>query len=105
MLFLALLPLTLFFLLPSANAIVAAVNLLPAGDSGVSGKLLIEEQSDGTVSIIGSINGLKAGKHGFHVHAYGELGNDCTDAGGHFNPFEVSRPESCGQISILKNKN
>ena len=44
---------------------------------------------DGTVLIEGSVFGLTSGKHGFHVHQKGQLGNGCKDAGGHFNPFEV----------------
>ncbi len=36
------------------------------------------------------IYGLEEGLHGFHVHAEGALTDECRDAGGHFNPFEVS---------------
>ena len=42
---------------------------------------------NGPVFIRGRIEGLDPGPHGFHVHAKGQLGNDCKDAGGHFNPF------------------
>merc|ERR1719228_1632298 len=35
---------------------------------------------------MGNIKGLTPGKHGFHVHQSGELGNGCQDAGGHYNP-------------------
>jgi len=28
-------------------------------------------------------------KHGFHVHAQGSIGNQCNDAGGHYNPYNV----------------
>ena len=28
-------------------------------------------------------------QHGFHIHQYGLLGNDCSDSGGHFNPDGV----------------
>ena len=43
-----------------------------------------------SVLLTGQIEGLAPGLHGFHVHEKGELGNDCKDAGPHFNPFGVS---------------
>merc|ERR1719264_878571 len=72
--------------------IVAMVDLVPGSedDGSVSGKLVMVQrfpESGGGVLITGRIDGLKAGKHGFHVHMKGELGNACKDAGGHFNPF------------------
>ena len=38
-----------------------------------------------------NLTGLSPGKHGFHVHANGDLGDNCKAAGGHFNPFNVSK--------------
>ena len=58
----------------------------------VTGKLVMVQrfpESGGGVLITGRIDGLRAGRHGFHVHMKGELGNACKDAGGHFNPYEV----------------
>ena len=60
----------------------------------VTGKLVMVQrfpESGGGVLITGRIDGLRAGRHGFHVHKKGELGNACKDAGGHFNPYEVKR--------------
>jgi len=42
------------------------------------------------VMISGDISNLSAGAHGFHVHKSGETGNNCLDAGGHFNPTNMS---------------
>jgi Cu-Zn family superoxide dismutase len=39
------------------------------------------------VQIVADIEGLSAGKHGFHIHEYGDCSApDATSAGGHFNP-------------------
>lgn len=58
----------------------------PLGDSGVKGKVTFTEQVDG-VEIVAELTGLAPGKHGFHVHQYGDCSMmDGKCAGGHFNP-------------------
>ena len=48
-------------------------------------------EAGGEVAIIGYINGgISDGLHGFHVHEFGDLGNNCLNTGGHFNPYEVN---------------
>ena len=67
----------------------------------VTGKLVMVQrfpESGGGVLITGRIDGLRAGRHGFHVHMKGELGNACKDAGGHFNPYEVNKGRGAGCI-------
>uniref|UniRef100_UPI00193A57D4 superoxide dismutase [Cu-Zn] 2-like n=1 Tax=Styela clava TaxID=7725 RepID=UPI00193A57D4 len=56
------------------------------GDKGVKGDILLELQGDGTCKITGIVEGLKAGKHGFHVHEFGDFSQGCISTGGHFNP-------------------
>ena len=44
-------------------------------------------QTDDGVEITGQITGLTPGKHGFHVHEFGDLSSaDGMATGGHFNP-------------------
>ena len=56
-----------------ASGIVKAVCMLnPDGDSGVSGKVVLEAQEKGT-KITGTVTGLKPGKHGFNIHELGMI--------------------------------
>jgi superoxide dismutase, Cu-Zn family len=56
------------------------------GDSKVSGKVTFTKQAGG-VEVVAELTGLTPGKHGFHVHEFGDCSKmDGTCAGGHFNP-------------------
>ncbi len=47
----------------------------------------LKENASSPVKITGEIKGLPEGKHGFHVHQFGDQTDGCTSAGPHFNPF------------------
>lgn len=58
----------------------------PASKSMVRGTITFTEK-DGVVTIQGEITGLSPGKHGFHIHEFGDLSSgDGMSTGGHFNP-------------------
>lgn len=69
---------------PGPNTAVAV--LKPTQGNNVSGTVTFV-QKDGHIEVSARVTGLAPGKHGFHIHQYG----DCSDpagksAGGHFNP-------------------
>ena len=51
------------------------------------GTVKFRQESDGQpCTITGKLTNLKPGKHGFHIHQFGDQTNGCTSTGGHFNP-------------------
>ncbi len=41
------------------------------------------------ITVVADVEGLTEGKHGFHIHQYGDCeAADASSAGGHFNPFK-----------------
>ena len=68
----------------------AKVTLAPLGGSGVQGTVEITKISDTEIRIDADISGLTQGKHGMHVHEWGDCSAaDGMSAGGHFNPAMV----------------
>ncbi|XP_017493300.1 PREDICTED: superoxide dismutase [Cu-Zn]-like [Rhagoletis zephyria] len=67
--------------MPAKKAVVVL-----KGDSNVTGTIFFEQTDNGPVKVTGSVNGLAAGLHGFHVHEFGDNTNGCTSSGAHFNP-------------------
>ena len=60
--------------------------LSPTKGSNVSGVVRFTKV-EGGVMIVADVTGLTPGKHGFHIHEFGDCSAaDATSAGGHFNP-------------------
>lgn len=57
------------------------------GKSGVSGIIRFDRQGD-SLHVSGTVKGLSPGKHGFHIHEFGDLRDleKGMSTGGHFNP-------------------
>jgi Cu-Zn family superoxide dismutase len=69
---------------PSAKAMLQAL-----GESGVGGWVSFTAVDDG-VQVEAQVTGLTPGKHGFHIHQWGDCSApDGKSAGGHFNPEGV----------------
>uniref|UniRef100_A0A8C5MAB9 Superoxide dismutase [Cu-Zn] n=1 Tax=Leptobrachium leishanense TaxID=445787 RepID=A0A8C5MAB9_9ANUR len=66
-------------------AVVKSVCVLK-GTGEVHGVVHFHQEGDGPVTVEGTIYSLTDGKHGFHIHAYGDNTNGCVSAGPHFNP-------------------
>ncbi|MCO5557901.1 hypothetical protein L7F22_011474 [Adiantum nelumboides] len=82
-------PLT--FATPSARPLIVfaatkkAVAVLK-GNSKVEGVVQLTQDDDGPTTVKVSISGLTPGKHGFHLHEFGDTTNGCLSTGAHFNP-------------------
>ncbi|MEY2536967.1 MAG: superoxide dismutase, Cu-Zn family [Verrucomicrobiota bacterium] len=64
----------------------AVANLSAASGSKVTGTVTFTKAGD-DVRVVADIQGLKPGKHGFHIHEKGDCSApDASSAGGHFNP-------------------
>lgn len=67
----------------------AVVVLHPTEGNHVSGIVTFIKVAEG-IQIVADVEGLAPGKHGFHIHEYGDCSaSDGTSAGGHFNPEDV----------------
>lgn len=74
--------------------LLCIVTSFARGESRVAVAHLVSEQINGTiyftdidggVHVTGTITGLPAGRHGFHIHELGDI-STCDTAGVHFNP-------------------
>jgi Cu-Zn family superoxide dismutase len=81
--------LTLFLgiCLAGAQELTRAIAVLhPTAGNSVAG-LVTFTKSGAEIKVVADITGLTPGKHGFHVHEFGDCSSgDGNSAGGHFNP-------------------
>jgi Cu/Zn superoxide dismutase len=69
------------------STITKAVAVLHATKGNSVSGIVRFEAVVGGVRVVADITGLTPGKHGFHIHEYGDCSaDDGTSAGGHFNP-------------------
>lgn len=67
--------------------VTRAICVMNNPDLGIKG--LVKLEDNGTVTkITATFSGMKPGKHGFHIHEFGNLTNACHTAGAHYNPFK-----------------
>ena len=72
---------------PSITRAIAVLH--PTEGNMVSGVVTFTKENAG-IRVVANIKGLSEGKHGFHIHQYGDCSaSDGTSAGGHFNPENV----------------
>ncbi|MGE5682884.1 MAG: superoxide dismutase family protein [Bacillota bacterium] len=56
-------------------------------DGKISGTVTFTKLADAQMQVVADIKGLTPGKHGFHIHQYGDISSkDGKSAGDHFNP-------------------
>jgi Cu-Zn family superoxide dismutase len=73
---------------PAAPAITAAIAVLsPTDDNKVAGTVKFLA-ADGGVKVIADVSGLSPGKHGFHIHEWGDISDAAKGmaTGGHYDP-------------------
>jgi len=72
---------------PADSKITKAIAVIyPTQGNSTLGTVTFTKVEEG-IRVEGRIENLSPGKHGFHVHEYGDLSKiDGTSAGGHFNP-------------------
>jgi len=54
-------------------------------DSDISGQLRFDDTPKG-LHVTGVVENVPSGNHGFHIHEFGDCGDEGKNAGSHFNP-------------------
>lgn len=66
-----------------------AVCILHQNNNNITGRINFTQKNKKLI-IEYEIMGLSDGLHGFHVHEYGDVGDNCMSACSHFNPYNTS---------------
>jgi Cu-Zn family superoxide dismutase len=67
-----------------------AVVMMSSPSKDVVGFLALTQMKYG-VKLVGWLMGLKPGRHGMHVHSFGDVKTDgCTSTGSHYNPHNAT---------------
>lgn len=88
------------------NHLGAAVCMISGHHNDVIGVIRITQTSMATCVIEGTVDGLPEGKHGFHIHEFGDISSGPDSCGDHFNPLNVchgSRTDSIRHVGDLGN--
>ncbi|GAN04633.1 conserved hypothetical protein [Mucor ambiguus] len=73
--------------MPPHEALTAIVSL-SGPNATVSGTVTFNQaDSSSATQIFANLTGLTEGKHGLHIHQFGDLSNGCASLGPHYNPF------------------
>ena len=89
---------------------IKAICVFHQNNNGVSGIIKFSEKNN-KVKVEFAIKGLEDGKHGFHIHEYGDLTDECNSACSHFNPNNTnhggrnSKERHVGDLGNVISKN
>jgi superoxide dismutase, Cu-Zn family len=74
------------YTMKNKNPVLNAICILNQNDNNVKGTIHFKNINN-KLYIKYNISGLSDGEHGFHVHEYGDLSDNCNSGCSHFNPF------------------
>ena len=72
-----------------AEEVIKAIVQLEHTIGDVQGAVKFKQKPGQPTIIKGIVKGLTPGKHGFHIHEFGDLSKGCESAGAHYNPDGV----------------
>jgi len=69
------------------SSLTKAVVVLTSTEGNEVSGIVTFTKTEGGIKIVANVEGLTPGKHGFHIHEFGDCSRlDGKSAGGHFNP-------------------